>query len=189
MEELSFSEILGKAETLMATDIDRLYHSLSKIRAGKVSPVLLDGITVDYYGTKTPIAQVANITISDARTLCIEPWEKPMLKPIEKAIIISNLGLNPQNDGQFIRISLPILTEERRAELVKQAQAEAEHCKVAVRNRRREAMEQLKKMQKAQNTSKDEAKNQEQTIQELTDKFIGKIEAIIAEKTKEITTI
>lgn len=189
MEELSFAEILSSSEEVMLVDIERLHHSLSKIRAGKVSPVLLEGISVDYYGTKTPIAQVANISVVDARTLSIEPWEKQMLKPIEKAIIQSNLGLTPQNDGKFLRISLPILTEERRKELVKQAHSEAENSKVAIRNRRRDAMEQLKKTQKTQNTSKDECKDQEQSIQDLTDKFIAKIERIIADKDKEITTI
>lgn len=189
MEELSLATIIGKAEELMQGDVENLRHALARIRAGKVSPTLLDGVHVDYYGTRTPIAQVANIAVVDARTLSIEPWEKPMLKAIEKAINLSHLGLTPQNDGQLVRISLPILTEQRRNELVKQAQAEAEHAKVAIRNRRRDAMEQLRKLHKNHNTSKDESKDQEQSIQELTDKLIAKIEVIIAEKTKEITTI
>lgn len=189
MEELSFAAILANSEKLMDMDVERLNYSLSKIRAGKVSPVLLDGLTVDYYDNRVSIVQVANITVVDARTLSIEPWEKQMLKPIEKAIIQSNLGLTPQNDGQFLRISIPILTEERRRELVKQVHVEAENVKVSIRNKRRDAMEKLKKIQKNNNTSKDEFKDQERGIQELTDSFINKIERIIVDKDKEIMTI
>ena len=142
--------IIEDASQQMKKAISHLESELSRIRAGKANPVILDGIQVDYYGALTPLNQVANVTVADARTLSIQPWEKQMLGPIEKAIIASNIGLNPQNDGNIIRLFLPPLTEERRRELVKKVNAEGEHAKVAIRNLRRDAIEQIKKEQKVQ---------------------------------------
>src|ERR1700712_379713 len=136
------------SEDSMKKAISHLESELAKIRAGKANPQMLEGIVVDYYGTPTPIGQVGNISVMDARTLTIQPWEKNMLQPIERAIIASNIGINPQNDGNIIRLFLPPLTEERRRELVKRSQGEGEHSKVAIRNLRREALESIKKAEK-----------------------------------------
>src|SRR6195952_382766 len=136
------------SEDSMKKAISHLESELAKIRAGKANPQMLEGIVVDYYGTPTPIGQVGNISVMDARTLTIQPWEKNMLQPIERAIIASNIGINPQNDGNIIRLFLPPLTEERRRELVKRSQGEGEHAKIAVRNLRREALESIKKAEK-----------------------------------------
>ena len=145
-EEVSLT--LELAEDSMKKAISHLEIELTKIRAGKANPQMLDGIMVDYYGSPTPINQVGNISVMDARTLTIQPWEKNMLHPIERAIINSNIGINPQNDGNLIRLFLPPLTEERRRELVKRCQGEGEHSKVAIRNIRRDAIESIKKAQK-----------------------------------------
>ena len=142
-EDLSF--IMDTTEESMKKAISHLEAELVKIRAGKANPQMLDGIVVDYYGSATPLNQVANISVADARTLTIQPWEKNMLQPIERAIINSNIGINPQNDGVIIRMFLPPLTEERRKELVKRCNGEGEHSKVAIRNIRRETIEQIKK--------------------------------------------
>ncbi len=139
------SLILDEAKDLMKKAINHLEAELSKIRAGKANPTMLDGINADYYGNPTPINQVANISAMDARTLSIQPWEKNMLQPIERAIIAANIGVNPQNDGNIIRIFLPPLTEERRKEFVKRSNGEGEQSKVAIRNIRRESIEQIKK--------------------------------------------
>src|SRR6266496_5018187 len=159
--------IQQNAEDLMKKAIDHLEAELAKIRAGKANPQMLDGITVDYYGSPMPLNQVSNISVMDARTLSIQPWEKNMLQPIEKAIIAANIGINPQNDGNSIRLFLPPLTEERRKELVKRCQNEGEHTRVAVRNIRRDAIEHVKKLQK-NGLSEDTAKDAEDNIQELT---------------------
>lgn len=180
--------IVDDASQHMKKAIGHLEVELSKIRAGKANPVILDGINVDYYGAPTPIGQVANITVADARTLSIQPWEKQMLGPIEKAIIASNIGLNPQNDGNFIRLFLPPLTEERRKELVKRVNNEGEHAKVAVRNIRRDAIEQIKKEQK-DGLSEDAAKDGETRVQGVTDKYIAVIDQHCRDKDKEIMTI
>src|SRR3954470_5695883 len=140
--------IIAVSEEHMKKAINHLEAELVKIRAGKANPQMLDGITVDYYGSPMPINQVGNITVMDARTLSIQPWEKNMLQPIERAIINSNIGINPQNDGNIIRLFLPPLTEERRRELVKRSHGEGEHSKVAIRNIRRDAIESIKKAQK-----------------------------------------
>ncbi len=147
---------------------------LQKIRAGKANPQMLEGISVDYYGSPTPLSQVANVNVLDARTLTIQPWEKNMLQPIERAIIASNMGINPQNDGIMIRMFLPPLTEERRKELVKKCHGEAEHSRITIRNIRRDAIEQVKKLQK-NGLSEDIAKDSEADIQALTDKYISQI--------------
>src|SRR3954463_9989435 len=157
-EEVSFA--LELAEDSMKRAINHLEAELTKIRAGKANPQMLDGIMVDYYGSPTPINQVGNITILDARTISIQPWEKNMLQPIERAIIASNIGINPQNDGVIIRLFLPPLTEERRRELVKRCLGEGESAKVVVRNIRRDAIESIKKLQK-NGLSEDEAKDAE----------------------------
>lgn len=168
--------------------ISHLETELIKVRAGKANPNIVDGIVVDYYGTPTPINQIGNVTVADARTLNIQPWEKNMLQPIERAIINSNIGITPQNDGNIIRLFMPPLTEERRRELVKRAQGEGEHSKVTIRNIRRDAMEQVKKLQK-NGLSEDIAKDSEKNIQEMTDKYIVLVDKHLSAKEKEIMTV
>ncbi len=180
--------LMEETEDLMDKAITHLEAELVKIRAGKATPQMLDGIMVDYYGSLTPIGQVGNISVMDARTLSIQPWEKNMLQPIERAIIASNIGINPQNDGNMIRLFLPPLTEERRRELVKRANGEGEHSKVAIRNIRRDGIEFIKKLQK-DGLSEDEAKEAEKDIQELTNKFILIVEKHLARKEKEIMAV
>jgi len=175
-------------EDLMSKGIDHLEAELVKIRAGKATPNMLDGIVVDYYGSNTPISQVGNISAMDARTLSIQPWEKNMLHPIERAIIAANIGINPQNDGNMIRLFLPPLTEERRKELVKRANGEGEQSKVAIRSIRRDAIEMVKKLEK-DGLSEDEAKDAESEIQLLTDKYIILIEKHLSRKDKEIMSV
>lgn len=168
--------------------LEHLETELSKIRAGKASPQMLEGIHVDYYGTSTPLHQVGNVNTTDARTLIVQPWEKALLTPIEKAIQAANLGFNPQNDGIVIRISVPPLTEERRKDLVKKTKAEGEHCKVTIRNARREANEALKKALKA-GLPEDLEKEAETKVQHLTDSFIVKVDKHLEIKEKEIMTV
>src|SRR5215216_7679493 len=179
---------LELAEDSMKKAIDHLEAELIKIRAGKANPQMLDGIVVDYYGSPTPINQVGNISVLDARTLTIQPWEKNMLQPIERAIINSNIGLNPQNDGVIIRLFLPPLTEERRKELVKRCLAEGEHSKVAVRNIRRDAIENIKKLQKS-GLSEDAAKDAEADVQGITDRYITLVDKHLTTKEKEIMVV
>jgi len=176
------------AEDSMKKAISHLEAELAKIRAGKANPQMLDGIMVDYYGSPMPLNQVGNITVMDARTLSIQPWERNMLQPIERAIINSNIGINPQNDGNFIRLFLPPLTEERRRELVKRCLGEGEHTKVAIRNIRRDAIENIKKAQK-NGLSEDAAKDAEADIQELTNRYIATTDKHLASKEKEIMAI
>ena len=182
------SRTLSTAQDSMNKAINHLEAELIKIRAGKANPQMLDGIMVDYYGSPMPINQVGNINTLDARTLTIQPWEKNMLQPIERAIIASNIGINPQNDGVIIRLFLPPLTEERRRELVKRSLGEGEHAKVAIRNIRRDAIENIKKLQK-NGLSEDAAKDAEADIQELTNKFIAKVDKHLEAKEKEIMSI
>lgn len=176
------------AEDSMDKAIRHLEAELVKIRAGKANPQMLEGIMVDYYGNPTPINQVGNISVTDARTLTIQPWEKNMLQPIERAIIASNIGINPQNDGNLIRLFLPPLTEERRRELVKRCHAEGEHCKVAIRNIRRDAIESIKKAQK-NGLSEDAASDAEMDIQEVTNKYITAVDKHLAAKEKDIMAV
>ena len=185
-EELEL--IIEDAEESMKKAIGFLEVELGKIRAGKANPAMLDGITVDYYGAATPINQVANINIMDARTISIQPWEKKTLQQIERAIIAANIGLNPQNDGVNIRLFLPPLTEERRRELVKKSAAEAEHSKVAIRNIRREAIEEIKRLQK-EGLSEDIAKDAEKEVQDITDKYISLVGKHLAAKEKDVMSI
>ena len=180
--------IICEAAGQMKKAISHLETELSRIRAGKANPQILDGVMVEYYGAPTPMAQVANITTPDARTLAIQPWEKNMMGPIEKAIIASNVGLNPQNDGTMIRLFLPPLTEERRKELVKRVNQEGEAAKVSIRNIRRDAIEQVKKEQK-DGLSEDVAKDAEARIQGVTDKHIILVDQHCKDKDKEIMTI
>lgn len=176
------------ADEAMQKSIDHLEIELTKIRAGKANPQMVDGITVDYYGSPMPLNQVSNISVMDARTLSIQPWEKNMLQPIERAIIAANIGINPQNDGSVIRLFLPPLTEERRKELVKKCHQEGEHSKVAIRNTRRDAIEHIKKLQK-NGLSEDVCKDAENNIQDLTNKFISAVDKHLVSKEKEIMAV
>jgi ribosome recycling factor len=180
--------ILDDSSNLMKKAIDFFESELTRIRAGKASPDMLNGIVVDYYGNPTPIGQVGNISIMDARTLTIQPWEKKMLQPIERSIIAANIGINPQNDGNIIRLFLPPLTEERRRDLVKRSNAEGEHAKIAVRNIRRDAIEQIKKLQK-DGLSEDAAKDGETEMQEITNTYITLVEKHLEVKEKEIMAV
>ena len=180
--------VLDDSRILMKKAIDFFESELTRIRAGKASPDMLNGIVVDYYGNPTPIGQVGNISIMDARTLTIQPWEKKMLQPIERSIIAANIGINPQNDGNIIRLFLPPLTEERRRDLVKRSNAEGEHAKIAVRNIRRDAIEQIKKLQK-DGLSEDETKDGETEMQEITNTYISLIEKHLEVKEKEIMAV
>ncbi|MFT4092117.1 MAG: ribosome recycling factor [Niabella sp.] len=181
-------KIVTASEESMKKAITHLESELAKIRAGKATPQIIDGIMVDYYGSPVPVNQVGNITIMDARTLNIQPWEKNMLQPIERAIIAANIGINPQNDGVNIRLFLPPLTEERRKELVKKSLSEGENSKVGIRGGRRDAIEAVKKLQK-EGLSEDAAKDAEAAIQQLTDNYIGLVEKYLAAKEKEIMAI
>lgn len=182
------SIIIDDGKDSMTKAINHLETELVKIRAGKASPAMLNGIVVDYYGNPTPIDQVGNISAMDARTISIQPWEKNMLQPIERAIIAANIGINPQNDGNIIRLFLPPLTEERRKEMVKRCNGEGEQAKVAVRSIRRDGIEHIKKLQK-DGLSEDQAKDAETEIQELTDKFISLVEKHLEAKEKEIMSV
>jgi ribosome recycling factor len=179
---------LNDAKALMDKALDHADNELTKIRAGKASPSMLDGITVDYYGTPTPLSQVGNVNTPDARTLVIQPWEKSLLGPIEKAIMEANLGMNPQNDGVIIRINVPPLTEERRRDLVKRVKAEVEVGKVAIRNIRKDANEKIRKL-KSDGVSEDEMKTGENEVQKLTDAYIVKIDQLSDAKEKDIMTV
>ena len=185
-EELEY--IKSETEASMKRAINHLETELVKIRAGKANPNILDGIVADYYGSPTPIDQIGNITVLDVRTLSVQPWEKNMLQAIERAIIASNIGINPQNDGNSIRLFLPPLTEERRKELVKRANAEGENGKISIRNIRRDSIEQVKKLQK-EGLSEDITKDAEAIIQEFTNRFISLIEKHLIAKEKEIMAV
>ena len=176
-------------ETKMGKTLNALESELTTIRAGRANPHILDKLTVDYYGAPTPLQQVANISVPEARMIQIQPWESSMIKAIEKAILCSDLGLNPSNDGKMIRLVFPELTEERRKELVKDVKKKGEAAKVAVRNVRRDANESLKKMEKNGDISEDDLKDGNDKIQKLTDKMIDKIDKAVETKTKEIMTV
>src|SRR5579863_9229183 len=185
-DDLDF--IVEETEDSMKKAVAHLETELVKIRAGKANPQMLEGLTVDYYGSPTIISQVSNVSVMDARTLSIQPWEKNMLQPIERAIINANLGVTPQNDGNIIRLFMPPLTEERRKEFVRRASGEGEQSRVAIRSIRREAIEQNKKLQKA-GLSEDEAKDADKEIQDSTDKHIGQVDKHLAAKEKEIMAV
>jgi ribosome recycling factor len=186
LEELEL--VKEDAESQMKKAIDHLEAELIKIRAGKANPSMVDGITVDYYGAHMPINQVANVNVLDARTLSIQPWEKNMVQPIEKAILQANIGITPQNDGVQIRLFMPPLTEERRKELFKKASAEGEHSKVAIRNIRRDSIEHIKRLQK-NGLSEDAAKDAEQDIQHVTDRYIALVDKHLSAKEKEMMSV
>lgn len=185
-EEINF--IIDSAKESMDGSIAHLEKEFLNIRAGKASPQMLGGVFVDYYGSQTPLSQVANISAPDARTLTVTPWEKGMIQPIEKAIMIANLGLNPMNNGDAIIINIPALTEERRKDLVKQAKAEAEEAKIGIRNARKDANTDIKKEEK-NGTSEDICKKAEEDIQKLTDAYIKKIDEHLATKEAEIMKV
>lgn len=186
MEEIEM--FLAEAKELMEKSVSHTQQELAKIRAGKAMPNMLDGLMVDYYGSPTPVQQVASITTPDARTLSVKPWEKNMISEIEKAIINSDLGLNPQNDGEQIRINIPALTEERRKDLVKQSKSEGENGKVSIRNVRKDTNDSLKKL-KSDGVSEDAIKGAEEEVQKLTDQHVVKIDQLLVEKEKDIMTI
>lgn len=184
MEEITF--ITDTAKEAMDKAVKHLEKQFLNIRAGKASPAMLGSVMVDYYGSQTPLSQVANVNTPDGRTISVQPWEKNMLQEIEKAIMNANLGFNPMNNGDFVIINVPPLTEERRRDLAKQAKAEAEDAKIGVRNARKEANNDIKKTDDA---SEDLQKNAEADVQELTDKYVKKIDEILAVKEKEIMTV
>ena len=186
MEEIEF--ILDSTKESMNGSIAHLEKEFLNIRAGKATPQMLGGVFVDYYGSQTPLSQVANINVPDARTITVTPWEKSMLHPIEKAIMIANLGFNPMNNGDNIIISVPPLTEERRRDLVKQAKAEAEDAKIGIRNARKDANTDIKKLEK-EGTSEDVCKKAEEDVQKLTDAYIKKIEEHLVIKEAEIMKV
>lgn len=182
-------EVMARAEEKMNKTVNSLVNEYGAIRAGRANPAVLDKITVDYYDTPTPINALAAISVPEARTLMIQPWDKSCLKLIEKAILTSDVGINPQNDGSCIRLIFPPLTEERRKDLVKGVDKYAEEAKVAVRSIRRDAMEKLKEMKKKSELTEDDLKNAEKKIQDLTDRFCKEIDGISAKKSKEIMEI
>lgn len=176
-------------ETKMGKTLNALESELTTIRAGRANPHILDKLTVDYYGAQTPLQQVANISVPEARMIQIQPWESSMIKAIEKAILCSDLGLNPSNDGKMIRLVFPELTEERRKDLVKDVKKKGEAAKVAVRNIRRDANDAYKKLKKEEDVSEDEIKELEDKVQKLTDKYIKDVDAAVEAKGKEIMTV
>lgn len=186
MEEIEL--FLDEAKELMSKAVNHTNVELTKIRAGKAMPNMLDGVMVDYYGASTPLSQVASINTPDARTLVIKPWEKNLISEIEKSIINSDLGLNPQNDGEIIRLNIPALTEERRRQLVKQTKAEVENGKISIRNVRKDTNESLKKLLK-EGASEDAIKVAEDSVQKLTDSFAAKLDEMFGAKEKDIMTI
>ena len=185
-EEIEF--IIDSTKESMNGSIAHLEKSFLNIRAGKASPAMLGSVFVDYYGSQTPLAQVSNLNVPDARTITIQPYEKSMLQPIEKAIMVANLGFNPMNNGDIIIITVPPLTEERRRDLSKQAKAEAEDAKVGIRNARKDANSDIKKEEK-NGTSEDICKVAEDSVQKLTDSYIKKIEEVLAVKEAEIMKV
>ncbi|GJM27541.1 MAG: ribosome-recycling factor [Cyclobacteriaceae bacterium] len=186
MEDIEF--YIEHAEESMEKSLQHTAGTIAKIRAGKAMPSMLDGIMVEYYGNPTPINQVASVNSQDARTLVIKPWEKTIVSDIERSIINSDLGLNPQNDGELIRINIPVLTEERRVDLVKQARNEAEHGRVSIRNIRKDANDNLKKLIK-EHVSEDDVRHAEDQVQKLTDQYISKIEEVLKKKEEDIMTV
>jgi len=182
-------EIITDAEERMEKSLLSLDSAFNKIRTGRAHPGILDSVMVSYYGTDTPIQQVANVTIEDARTIAVTPWEKNMLPEVEKAILKSDLGLNPSNNGDVIRLPMPALTEETRKEYTRQAKQEAENARIAIRNIRRDANSHTKDLLKEKEISEDEERKAEQTIQKLTDSFIAKIDAKYDEKEADLLTI
>jgi ribosome recycling factor len=186
---MSLADVKKSAQERMVKSIDTLKADLAKVRTGRAHTGILDHIQVDYYGSPTALTQVANVTLIDARTIGVQPWEKKMLNTIEKAIRDSDLGLNPSSQGELIRVPTPPLTEERRKEMVKLVKGEAEDAKIAIRNIRRDANEQLKKLVKDKACSEDDERRSSDEIQKLTDKFVADVDKMVAEKEKEVLTV
>jgi len=182
-------EIIKDMTEHMAKTLDNLRREYQKIRTGRATTALLDDIKVDYYGNPSPLSAVATLAVPEARTITLTPWEPKMIAPIEKAIINSNIGLNPSNDGRLIRLVLPALTEERRKDIVKDLKRKAEDDRVALRNIRRDAIDKLKKLEKDKQLTEDELKRVEKEVQDLTDKHVGKIDEILAHKEKEVMEV
>lgn len=182
-------DIQTQAEGRMKKSIESLQHNLNRIRTGRASPSILENVMVSYYGTDTPITQVANVVVEDSRTLAILPWEKQLIPQIEKAILKSDLGLNPATSGEKIRVPLPALTEETRRDLVKQARGEAENGRVALRNLRRDANSEIKELLKEKEISEDEEKRALDAIQKLTDRYVAEVDKILADKEKDLMTV
>ena len=179
---------IDEANEKMKKAINHLQDELMRIRAGKATPTLLDGITVDYYGVMTPLSQVSNINTPDAKTIIIQPWDKTMIEPIERAIMQANIGLNPANNGELIRVVIPPLTEERRRDLVRQIKTMGENTKVSIRNARREANEEFKNLLK-EGFSEDLAKDAEAEVQEITNDYTQKVDDMLAAREKDIMTV
>ncbi|MFA9422935.1 MAG: ribosome recycling factor [Sedimentibacter sp.] len=184
-----YREIIAKSEETMRKSIGFLKEDLASIRAGKANPKLVDRIQVSYYGTMTPLNQVANISVPEPRTIIIQPWDSSLVKEIEKAIMSSDLGINPSNDGKIIRLGIPVLTEERRKDLLKLVKKETENTKIAIRNIRRDSNEEIKKLEKSSELTKDDLKKAEEEMQKLTDKYIKYLEDIYKDKEKEILEV
>ena len=182
-------ELKEKAKTKMEKSVNVMLSDFAAIRAGRANPNVLDKVKVDYYGAPTPVNQMAAVSVAEARVLVITPWDKTTLKSIEKAIQASDIGINPQNDGQVIRLTFPQLTEDRRKEIVKDVKKGGEDCKVAIRSIRRDAMEKLKAMKKNNEITEDDQKDGEEAIQKMTDKFCKEVDEHVAEKEKEILSI
>jgi ribosome recycling factor len=186
---MTISDVKKNAQQKMNKSIDTLKADLAKVRTGRAHPGILDHVHVDYYGTPTLISQVANVTLLDARTIAVQPWEKKMMAAIERAIRDSDLGLNPSSQGDMIRVPTPPLTEERRKEMVKLVKGEGEDAKIAVRNIRRDANEGLKKLLKDKACSEDDERRAQDEVQKLTDKFVADIDKLLADKEKEVLTV
>jgi len=186
---MSSKVILKDADDRMIKAVEVVRDELSKIRTGKATTALLDGVKVDYYGTMTPLKQIANVSTPDVHTISVQPWEKSMIQPIEKAIMNANLGLNPTNDGTILRVPIPPLNEERRRELVKLVKRFGEDGKIAIRNVRRDAIEHLKKAEKDEHFSEDERKRAEQECQKVTDKHVKQVDTLLELKEKEIMEV
>lgn len=183
------NDIQKDAETRMKKSIEALRHELAKLRTGRAHPSILDHVTVEYYGSEVPLSQVANIAVEDARTLTVTPWEKPMVPKVEKAIITSDLGLNPATSGSVIRVPMPPLTEERRRDMIRLVRQEGEQAKVAVRNIRRDANNDLKALLKEKEITEDQERKAEDAIQKLTDKYVGEVDALLEQKEKDLMEI
>ena len=181
--------LIAQAASQMEKTVEHLEEALARVRAGKANVKILDGIMVEYYGSPVPLTQVGTVTVPDAKSIVITPWEKGIIRDIERAIINSPLGITPENNGELIRLGIPPLTEDRRRELVKQVKADAENAKVSVRNARRDPNDAIKKSIKADNTPEDVAKDAEGEVQKLHDRFIKKIDELFAAKEKEIMTV
>ena len=186
---MSIAEIKKQATDKMAKSVEQLKHDLSKVRTGRAHAGLVDHLKVDYYGTDTPIPQVANVTLADARTIAIQPWDKKMVQAVEKAIRDSDLGVNPATSGDVIRVPMPPLTEERRREMTKIVKHEGENAKVAVRNIRRDAITHIKDLAKKHEVSEDDDKRAEAEIQKMTDKAIADIDKLVADKEKDLMAV